>query len=89
MHKVTELPEEYAIVLQQIDEDGGEEFNDLVENIHIERSRLAHIVKSLQHKGLIVLKGDGQRGFWIQLSRKGEQLMRYMWPESNGLQPSY
>lgn len=89
MHKATELPEEYAIVLQQIDEDGGEEFNDLVETLHFERSRLTHIVKALQHKGLISLKGNGERGFWIQLSRKGERLMGYLWPESRGLHPSF
>lgn len=89
MHKVTELPEEYALVLQQIDADGGEEFNDLVETLRFERPRLAHIVQSLQHKGLVMLRGDGERGFWIELSRKGERLMRYMWPESQGLRPSY
>lgn len=90
MHKQVNLPEDYALVLQQINEDGGETFNDLVETLHFERPRLAHIVQSLQHKGLIALKGSGDRGFWIQLSRKGEQFMRHLWPESRpGLQPSF
>jgi DNA-binding IclR family transcriptional regulator len=89
MHKIAELPEEYAIVLQQIDEDGAEDFNELVETLQFERSRLAHIIQSLQHKGLVSLQGDGERGFWIRLSRKGERLMRYLWPESGGLQPNY
>lgn len=89
MHKIANLPQEYAIVLQQIDEDGGEDFNDLVETLQFERPRLAHIVRSLQHKGLVRLRGDGERGFWVHLSRKGERLLRYLWPESGNLQPGF
>jgi DNA-binding MarR family transcriptional regulator len=86
--KTQELPTEYALVLQQIEEDGEDDFTNLAETLSFDRPRLAHIIESLQHKGLIKTESDGQRDFWIRLSNKGEQLMQYLWPES-GLQPSY
>jgi hypothetical protein len=87
MHAM-ELSEDYAIVMQRIKEDGEEDFNNLVESLSFERSRLAHIVEALQHKGLVLLEGDGQRGFWLRLSAKGQRLMNYLRPEP-GLHPSY
>lgn len=87
MH-IQKLPEDYTLVLRKIREDGEEDFNNLVESLRFERSRLAHIVESLQHKGLILLQGDGQRGFWIRLSSKGQRLMQYLLSD-NGFSPSY
>jgi predicted transcriptional regulator len=55
MHKI-QLPEDYALVLQQVEESGSEDFSILAESLRIERSRLSHIVKALQHKGLIVMQ---------------------------------
>jgi hypothetical protein len=86
--RVQELPIDYALVLQQIQDDGTEDYNYLAETLRFERPRLAHIVRSLQHKGLIYLRGDGERGFWICLSAKGRRFMTYAWPDS-GLQPSF
>jgi DNA-binding MarR family transcriptional regulator len=84
MH-VQQLPLDYAIVLQQISDDQGDGFDELAENLRLERSRLAHIVHALHHKGLIRLEGGGAAGreVWLSLSAKGKRLMSYLWPESN------
>ncbi len=83
MH-VQQLPLDYAMVLQQINEDDGDGFDDLAENMRLERSRLAHIIRALHHKGLIRLEGGmGGRDMWLSLSAKGRRLMTYLWPESN------
>ena len=87
MHAI-ELPEDYALVLQQVEESGQEDFNNLAESLRFDRPRLAHIIESLQHKGLIRLSRSGQREAWIRLSGKGRRLLTYMWPET-GLRPSY
>lgn len=81
--RVADLPADYALVLQQIDEDGGEDFNNLVETLGVERPRLAHILSSLQNKGLVLMRTTANGEFWIELSRKGQRLMRYLWPESS------
>ena len=83
MH-VIELPEDYAIVLQQVDEIGEEDFTALAETLRFDRKRLAHIVQALRNKGLISMTG---RGSWIRVSAKGRQLIAYLWPES-GMHPS-
>jgi len=79
MHKI-EIPEDYAIVLQQVDESGAEDFSSLAESLRFDRARLAHIVRALQHKGLIVTQGFGEDA-WIRLSTKGRQLMNSVWPQ--------
>ncbi|HSX07288.1 MAG TPA: hypothetical protein VLG11_00135 [Candidatus Saccharimonadales bacterium] len=73
------LPEDYAIVLQQVDEIGEEDFTALAESLRYDRKRLAHIVQALRNKGLISVT---RRGSWIRLSTKGRQLIAYLWPES-------
>jgi DNA-binding MarR family transcriptional regulator len=82
MHKI-QLPEDYALVLQQVEESGSEDFSILAESLRIERSRLSHIVKALQHKGLIVMHAAGE-DFRIRLSAKGRQLTAYIWPHQQG-----
>jgi len=81
MHAI-ELPEEYALVLQQVNESGEEDFNTLVESMRFDRKRLAHIVQALRHKGLIMMSQNA-RDPLIRLSAKGRRLMRYVWPESS------
>ena len=88
MH-VQQLPQDYALVLQQIGEDGEDGFEDLVGTLNLERSRLGHILQALHHKGLIKIEHAkyGEEA-WMSLSAKGRRLMTYLWPES-GMQPSY
>ncbi|HEV7454198.1 MAG TPA: MarR family winged helix-turn-helix transcriptional regulator [Candidatus Saccharimonadales bacterium] len=79
MHKI-QLPEDYALVLQQVEENGSEDFSMLAESLRIDRPRLRHIVRALQHKGLIVMQAAGG-DFRIRLSAKGQQLTAYIWPQ--------
>ncbi|HYH75720.1 MAG TPA: MarR family winged helix-turn-helix transcriptional regulator [Candidatus Saccharimonadales bacterium] len=78
-----QLPEDYVLVLQQINEDGGDGFDDLAEALNIERGRLGHIVQSLYHKGLIMIDYAASRESWMSLSTKGKRFVTYLWPESN------
>jgi len=81
--RVQQLPMDYAMVLHQINEEDGGGFDELADNLRIERGRLAHIVQALHHKGLIRLEGSlGGRELWLSLSAKGRRLMNYLWPES-------
>jgi DNA-binding MarR family transcriptional regulator len=83
--KKIELPQDYALVLQQIDEFGEEAFDTLAESLRIDRKRLTHIIESLRHKGLILIHKTRQDA-WLRLSTKGQRLMQYMWPEAHSLQ---
>lgn len=87
MHKM-EMPADYALVLQQIQENGQEDIANLSESLHIRRSRLAHIIEALKRKGLVRLTRDYHSDLWIELSGKGRRLVNYMWPESR-LHPSF
>lgn len=79
--KSIKLPEDYALVLQQVGESGEENLDMLAESLRVDRRRLAHIVQSLHHKGLIYF-ADTYQEPWIRLSTKGRQLVRYIWPET-------
>ena len=76
-----QLPVDYALVLQQLSEDGKDDLYDLAEIVQIDRYRLRHVIKSLHHKGLITIDNIGYNT-WLSLSSKGRRLMRYLWPES-------
>ena len=76
-----DLPEDYALVLQQIMDSDCEEFSSLSEGMRLSRPRLAHIIHALQHKGLVKILHI-QNAIWIQLSAKGRKLTAYIWPES-------
>jgi DNA-binding MarR family transcriptional regulator len=83
------LPQDYALVLQQIGEDGSNGFEDLVGTLSVERSRLGHILQALHHKGLIKIEhATYGEEVWLSLSTKGKRLLNYLWPESR-LQPGY
>lgn len=79
------LPQDYALVLQQVDEFGEEDFDTLAESLRIDRKRLTHIIAALKQKGLILINKTSQ-DVWVSLSSRGQRLMRYMWPEAHALQ---
>jgi len=79
------MPADYALVLQQVDESGEEDFGNLAESLSLDRKRLSHIVHALQHKGLVRVSMV-QRDVWISLSARGRRLVATIWPES---MPSY
>lgn len=75
------LPLDYALVLQQIIEDGEDDVTTLTETLNIKRSRVMHILKNLLNRGLIIVDRDAYDDFRVRLSRKGTQVVRYVWPE--------
>ncbi|HSX35327.1 MAG TPA: hypothetical protein VLH84_00145 [Patescibacteria group bacterium] len=81
--KHIELPEDYAIVLQQVHEAGEEDFTMLAESLRFSRQRLAHIIESLQRKGLILVRRSTYSEAWIRLSGKGQRVIRSLWPEAH------
>lgn len=72
MHKI-ELPEDYAIVLSQVDKNGAKDFDNLAESLSYDRNRLSHILKALQHKRLIKISKTA-RSSWISLTSRGQRL---------------
>lgn len=72
------LPTDYALVLQQIQEDGQDDIMSLSYILSINHQRVFHIVKALQHKGLVQVYDDAV----VRLSRKGKRMMHYVWPEA-------
>lgn len=75
------LPQEYAIVLQQINENIEEDFEFLADSLRLSQAQLAHVIQELHHKGLIISR-HSPYGLWIRLSAKGKKFMRTMWPEA-------
>jgi predicted transcriptional regulator len=74
--KSFELNEDQALVLQQIEENDKEDFNNLAESLHFGHGYLMHIIQNLKHKGLIVVHGS-----WLSLSTKGKKITKLVWPE--------
>jgi hypothetical protein len=70
--RTQELPMDYALVLQQVDENGEEDFTNLAESLSYDKRRLAHIVHALQHKGLVRINWKRSEG-WITLSSRGRR----------------
>lgn len=81
---IIDLPEDYALVLQQVKENGEDDFANLAETLHVSRSRMAHIIQALQSKGLVHLSRSLYSEAWIRLSHKGQKLTSYLWPEAIG-----
>lgn len=78
------LPEDYALVLRQIKENGEEDFPGLTKSLPISKSRLHHIIDVLHRKKLITVRSKWNEN-WIRLSAKGQRLANYIWPEASYL----
>lgn len=79
--RTTEIPDDYALVLQQLNHDGRDDIDELAEMVSVDRGRLQHVIKSLQHKGLIIIDNVGYET-WLSLSSKGHNLIDYLRPNS-------
>jgi hypothetical protein len=79
--KTIELPHDCALVLQQVHENGEEDFAGLVDSLRFSPGHVAHVVQELARKRLIVSRNAGY-GIWIRLSAEGKRLMGTMWPEA-------
>lgn len=75
MKKYIELPADYTLVLRHIQANEQEEFITLAESLRFNQSRLAHIIQSLQHKGLVLVSRSTYTDAWISLSKKGNRLL--------------
>jgi hypothetical protein len=75
------LPHEYALVLQQVHENGEEDFAGLADSLRLTPGRLAHVLQDLAHKRLIISRNAGY-GIWVRLSARGKRLIHSMWPEA-------
>lgn len=79
-----DLPDDYALVLHQIKENGEEDFPSLTKSLPISKSRLHHIIDALHRKKLITVRSKWNES-WIRLSTKGQRLANYIWPEASYL----
>ncbi|MCA9330503.1 winged helix DNA-binding protein [Candidatus Saccharibacteria bacterium] len=85
---VQDLPLDYALVLQQVSEDGRDELAVLAETLSIRRSRMLHIVSSLRQKGLLFIEQTSRGDAWVRLSAKGRKIVGQLWPETQ-LNPAF
>lgn len=84
-----DLPTDYALVLQQVDAEGEEDFTNLAESLNFDRRRLSHIIQALQHKGLVRVSWQRADG-WVSLSARGRRLVESLWsPGTSRLQHSF
>ena len=81
-HAIIDLPTDYALVLQQVQEDGEDDFTSLAETLAVSRPRLAHILDALRQKGLIKTSRATYDDVVVRLSTKGRKLMKQIWPEA-------
>jgi CTP-dependent riboflavin kinase len=70
-----------AIVLQQVGEDVEDDAWQLAKRVGMTRRHVMSVISHLQHKGLVALDSS-VGGLWVRLTRKGHQLMNYVWPEA-------
>lgn len=74
------LTSDEALVLQQIAENGEDDVIGLSRGLSMSRSQVAKQLDRLRAKKLVTIKatcGD----LWVRASKRGRQLVRYMWPE--------
>lgn len=79
------LTSDEALVLQQIAENGEDDVIGLSRGLRMSRSRVAQQLERLRAKKLVTIKsacGD----LWVRASKRGRQLVNYMWPE---MAPAY
>lgn len=80
-NSILNLPEDYALVLRQIKENGEEDFPNLTRSLRISKPRLHHIIRALHRKKLITVRTKWNES-WIRLSAKGQRLTNYICPEA-------
>lgn len=84
MKQPVKLTTNEAIVLQQVNEDGEDDIRTLASQLGMSRTSLYSTIERLKHKGLVAMN-NSLDDLWIRLTRKGQQLVHYVWPESNNM----
>jgi Mn-dependent DtxR family transcriptional regulator len=77
MKKAINLSTEYILVLQEINDDEYENVANLSYGLRISYKRMLHIIRELQHKGLVQFSDYMS----VKLSRKGHRLIKELWPD--------
>ncbi len=80
IQSLIDLPEDYTKVLLRIRDYGEEDVVGLAERLDMNQARLAHIIKALKHKGLILVSSATYEDACIRLSVKGQKLTNYLNP---------
>ena len=70
-----------TLILQQISDDYEEDVADLARELGEPRDKVIGRLHALHRKGLVSIS-NSYTGAVVRLSRKGNALLRYMWPES-------
>lgn len=70
-----------ALILQQVYEDGGGELSTLARENGLSKKYILELVNKLKRRGLIYLENDYE-GISVYVTRAGQRLIRYIWPES-------
>lgn len=78
--KTVSLEEDQAVLLQTIDETGGQDVDNLAETLRFDRPQLVNLLVNLQHKGLIKLRVTAY-GTDAELSSKGRKTIGLIWPD--------
>lgn len=71
-----------ALVLQQVYEDIAADVTTLSRQLGMKRRTIMQILHELRHKHLIAIERS-YADLWVNVSARGKQLIRYMWPEQS------
>lgn len=77
--KKTSLTTYEALILQQVQQYGIEDLQNLAAELTIERGKLLRIVQHLRQKGLVLIRANTADTL-VELSNKGQRLVRTLWP---------
>lgn len=83
MNQPSQLTPNEAIVLQQVHEDGEDDTRTLAQQLGMSSRHVLMIIEQLKGKGLVAINSDFN-GLWVRLTRKGQHIMRQLWPEAHG-----
>lgn len=74
------LSNDEALLLQQISENGEDDIAGLASGLRMSRRRVAQQIERLKEKKLVTIKASYD-DLWVRASRRGSQLVHYLWPE--------
>ena len=75
------LSQTEVLILQQINQDYEDSVSDLAYELKEPKHKIVHQIHRLKQKGLIAVSSS-YKGIWISLTRKGHDLIRYLWTGS-------
>ena len=79
--KEVNLTTNEALILQQIDEDGGDDVVILAGQIGLSRRTAMNVLVDLRRKGLMAID-QAYGNAWVRLTTRGKRLVQKIWPEA-------